>query len=40
MKVQLFLVAVLEVNKAQKCCIKINSSKLKLTRIRWAPPSD
>jgi len=37
MKVQLFLVAVLETNKAQKSYIKISSLKLKLTRVRWPP---
>jgi len=34
MKVQLFLVAVLEAYKAQKSCIKINSFIIKLTRVR------
>jgi len=39
MKVQLFLTAVLEVNKAQKSYIKINSLKLQLNRFRWLPSS-
>jgi len=37
MNVQLFLVAVLEVDKAQKSYIKINSLKLKLTRVGGHP---
>jgi len=39
MKVQLFPVAVLEVNKPQKSYIDINSLKSKPTRVRWWPPS-
>jgi len=37
MKFQMSLVAVLGVNKVQKCYIKINSLKLQLTSIRWPP---
>jgi len=36
MKVQLFLVAILEVNKAQNSFMTINYLKLKFTRISWA----
>jgi len=37
MKVHLFLVAIIKVNKAQKSDVKINYLKLKLSSISWPP---